>query len=43
MRDPVYGSMMFNNLTYGSGTNSYDKISEDPNEWIGVNWNFFNP
>ncbi len=37
MADPVYNSMMFNNLTYEPRINSYDKISDDPNKWIGVN------
>ena len=40
MNDPTYGKLMFNNVTYAD-KNNYQ--SNDPDEWMGVNWNIINP
>jgi len=39
-RDPTFGKLMFNNLTY-SPTNI--NFSNDPDKYFDLNWNSFNP
>lgn len=40
LHDPTYGNLMFNNLTYSKDNT---RFSDDATEWMGINWNIFNP
>ena len=40
LRDPEYGNMMFNNITW---SNLNVNFSEDPDQYFGINWNIYNP